>query len=73
MTDGQVRRMRWYLGTERAAEDYCDERVDGNGRKQYLDKVVSVSGLGRDGPPMIFDEGVLDEQHRRFLSALNEE
>jgi len=37
--------MRRYLGTERAAEDYCNEVVDGEGRLLYLDKVGSVSAL----------------------------
>ena len=35
--------------------------------QRYLDKVGSVSGLRRDEMTMIFDDGVLDEQHRRFL------
>ena len=33
-----------FLGSERAAEMYVDELVDGAGRVQYLDKVASVSG-----------------------------
>ena len=40
------------------------------GDLEYLDSRVSVSGLRRDETVMIFDEGVLDEQHRRFLSPL---
>ncbi len=35
---------RAYLASERAAEDYCDEVVDGEGRLLYVDKVGSVSG-----------------------------
>ena len=35
---------RRYLASERAAVDYCNEVVDGQGRQQYLDKVASVSG-----------------------------
>ena len=35
----------------------------------YLDKVGSVSALTETEITMIFDDGVLDEQHRRFLSA----
>jgi len=35
----------FYLRSERAAVDYVDEVVDGQGRLQYLDKVRSVSGL----------------------------
>ena len=34
-----------YLASERAAEDYCNEVVDGSGRLQYLDKSGSVSAL----------------------------
>ena len=37
-----------YLASERAADDYCNEVVDGSGRLQYLDSRVSVSGLRRD-------------------------
>ena len=36
-----------YLASERAAEDYCNDLVDGGGRQLYLDKVGSVSGLSR--------------------------
>ena len=35
----------------------------------YLDKVGSVSGLRRDETVMIFNEGIIDEQYRRFLSS----
>jgi len=36
---------RKYLASERASIDYCDEVVDGSGRKQYLDITRSVSAL----------------------------
>ncbi len=36
---------RPYLASERAAEHYCDEVVDGQGRLQYLDLPCSVSAL----------------------------
>ena len=39
---------------------------------RYLDKVGSVSGLRLDETTMIFDEGVIDEQHRRFLEQFSE-
>ncbi len=42
------------------------------GRDGYLDKVGSVSGLRRDEIRMIFDEEILDEQHRRFLQGCEE-
>ncbi len=32
-----------YLASERAAEDYCNEVVDGEGQLLYLDSLVSVS------------------------------
>ena len=34
-----------YLRSELAAEDYCDDLVDGGGRSVYFDKVGSVSAL----------------------------
>ena len=34
-----------FLASEMASEMYCDEIVDGDGRLQYLDSVVSVSAL----------------------------
>ena len=39
--------------------------LDGAAQPQYLDKVVSVSGTFLQ-IEMIFDDGVIDEQHRRF-------
>ncbi len=60
-----------YLGSERAAEDYCDEVVDGDGRLQYLDKVHSVSALNEPPEPLFVDE-LLDEQYRRFLKEVTD-
>jgi len=34
-----------------------------------LDSPVSVSGLRRDEYPMFPDDGVIDEQYRRFLGV----
>jgi len=39
---------------------------------QYLDRPGSVSGLRRDEINMIFDEELLDEQHRRFTHSVEE-
>ncbi len=39
----------------------------------YLDKVGSVSGLRRDETHMIWNEELLDEQHRRYLQVVGEE
>ncbi len=36
---------------------------------RYLDKVGSVSGLRRDEALNVFDDGLIDEQHRRFLNG----
>jgi len=55
--------------SEVAAENYVDELVDGSGRPLYLDKVRSVSGKRRDEPSHVWDDQVLEEQHRRFLNA----
>ena len=35
----------FYLKSEQAAEDYCDEVVDGRGCRLQVDRVLSVSGL----------------------------
>ena len=35
------------IASERAAEMYVNEELDGQGEPQYLDKVASVSGLVR--------------------------
>ena len=34
---------------------------------EYIDSMVSVSENGRNVGMTIFDEGVIDEQYRRFL------
>jgi len=47
--------------------------VDAVGMSRYLDKVGSVSGLRRDEISMIFDDALLDEQHRRFLNEYSDE
>jgi len=36
---------RFYMCSERASVDYCNEVVDGDGRSLYLDRPGSVSGL----------------------------
>ena len=57
-----------YLRSEGAAEDYCDELVDGSGFP-YVDEVSSVSALN-EPPEPIFVDAVLEEQHRRFLNEV---
>ncbi len=48
------------------------EGVDRAAELARLGTRVSVSGLRRDEIEMIFDEEVLDEQHRRFLKSCKE-
>ena len=38
-------RLASYLRSEQAAEDYCNELVDGGGRPLHLDRVLSMSAL----------------------------
>ena len=42
--------------------------LDGHARRYYLDKVGSVSGLGRDGIHWPCDE-IMDQQYWRFLDG----
>ncbi len=53
--------------SEVAAELYCDEGIDGKTFQRYIDRSVSVSALPETETSMIFDDGVIDEQYRRFL------
>ncbi len=55
---------KFYMRSERAAEDYTDDLVDGDGRPLYLDLLGSVSGS--DQPDLIWDNEVIQEQYRRF-------
>jgi len=43
--------------------------VDMHQLSLYLDKVGSVSGLRRDETDHVFDDAIVDEQYRRFLSV----
>ncbi len=58
-----------FLGSELAAELYVDEVLDGRGRFQYLDSVSSVSGLVEVEEDHVWDDRLLDQQHRRFLNG----
>ena len=49
--------------------DVLEVAERGVDRPVILDRSGSVSGSRRDEIKMIFDEGVIDEQHRRFLDA----
>jgi len=44
--------------------------VDKAAQRRYLDTMDSVSGSRRDETQLIFDEDIIDEQHRRYLNAL---
>ena len=59
-----------YMASELASEDYVDERVDGRGRAVYLDSRVSVSALRRDETHLWLGDNQQEEQHRRFLNAV---
>ena len=60
---------RFYMRSEQAAIDYCNEVVDGGGRLQYLDKVLSVSALPDPEAVLWLDDLKTDEQYRRFLNV----
>ncbi len=53
---------------ESDCELYVDEVLTGDGQYVILDMLGSVSGLRRDETVMIWNEDILDEQYRRFLS-----
>jgi len=66
-------KMGRFLETERAAEMYCNEEVDGAGRKLYLDEVGSVSGLGLGRDFCIWPtDRFTDEQFLRFQADPSE-
>ena len=54
-------------GLEEAAQQFSLEGLVPRGECEYVDRVLSVSALTETEINMIFDDGVLDEQHRRFL------
>ena len=41
-----------YMASQRAAEDYCNEVVDGEGRLLEVDSIGSVSAVERNGTEM---------------------
>ncbi len=59
-----------YLASERAAEDYTDEIVDGQGRLQYLDQVPSVSASEPSRATLWLPASQLEKQRRRHLHSL---
>ena len=52
---------------QRRGDSFVIDGVDKRQLSLYLDKVGSVSGLRRD--EIIFDDALLEQQHRRFLSG----
>ncbi len=66
-TDSFLR--RFYMRSELAAEDYTDEKVDGSGRRLYIDKEGSVSANGHGPEPLWPEMKNIDDQERRFLHA----
>ncbi len=61
-----------YLASERAADDYCDERVDRQGRSLYIDTALSVSALTETETFMIWNEAIINEQLQRFEASARE-
>ena len=58
-----------WIQSERASELYVDEVLDGQGRRLYLDKDGSVSAMVEVEEFHVFDDRIIDEQHRRFLNG----
>ena len=61
-----------WIESELAAKLYVDELVDGNGQPMHLDQVGSVSGLELERDFHVWDDQLLDQQHRRFLNGVQE-
>ena len=58
-----------FLQSEKAAELYVDEVLDGRGRFLYLDNRVSVSALVEVEGSHVWDDQLLNEQYQRFLNG----
>ncbi len=59
-------------GTEPVAQA-VEKALRAGRQRAIVDIPCSVSGSRRDEITMIFDDGVLDEQHRRFLDVVEVE
>ena len=55
--------------SEEASALYVDEVLDGRGRFCYLDTVGSVSALAEAEASRVWDDQLLQDQHRRFLDG----
>ena len=53
-----------------AQRDHLGPELAGVVAQRYLDRVGSVSGLGEGEEFHVFDDEVIEDQHRRFLSAV---
>ena len=53
-------------------EDISIRQLTAPERADRLDKSVSVSALVEGEHATLFDEGVIDEQHRRFLEQVGD-
>jgi len=58
-----------FLRSESAAEQYVNEEVDGQGRKQYLDKSGSVSALVEVEEDFDYDPTHIELNRRLILHA----
>ena len=56
-------------GLKEAAQRFSLEGLAPRVVPEYVDKVGSVSGLRRDEEFHVFDDQVIEEQHRRFLNG----
>jgi len=59
-----------FLGSELASMLYVDEVLDGGGRLQYIDRVVSMSAVETEAEPVWVDQ-VIEEQILRFEEVLS--
>ena len=62
-------RHAFYMRTEQAARDYCNEVVDGQGRLLYLDKVGSVSAMVEVEDDYDYDPTHVELNRRLILNA----
>ena len=58
---------RFYMRSEQASRDYCNEVVDGAGRQLYLDTTLSVAAFDPIRFSLELTDEQLDEQCRRHF------
>jgi len=60
---------KFYMRSEKAAEDYVDERVDGRGCRLYIDSTGSVRGLVEVEDDFDYDPTHIELNRRLILNA----